>query len=52
MSSYDSLRERLQCYEAGETVEVTVQTPDDDGYTEKTVSVTLNSREEIDAASK
>lgn len=52
VSSYDSLRERLQYYEAGETVEVTVQTPDDDGYTEKTVSVTLNSREEIDAASK
>ncbi len=52
VSSYDSLRERLQYYEAGETVEVTVQTPDDDGYVEKTVRVTLNSREEIDAASE
>lgn len=52
VSSYDSLRERLQFYEAGETVEVTVQTPDDDGYVEKTVTVTLNSRAEVDAASE
>ena len=49
ISSYDALRERLQYYEAGETVEVTVQSPGDGGYTEKTVSVTLSTQAEVEA---
>ncbi|MCI8597204.1 MAG: trypsin-like serine protease [Lachnospiraceae bacterium] len=52
VTSYDSLRERLQYYEAGETVEVTVQSPNGAEYQEKTVTVTLNSKEEVDAASQ
>lgn len=51
VSSYDSLRDRLQYYEAGETVEVTVMTPENGEYAEKTVTVTLSSREEVEAAS-
>jgi len=51
VTSYDSLRDRLQYYEAGETIEVTVQSPDDGEYTEKTVSVTLSTKAEIDEAS-
>ena len=49
ISSYDALRERLQYYKAGETVEVTVQSPGDGGYTEKTVNVTLSSQDEVEA---
>ena len=49
ISSYDALRERLQYYEAGETVEVTVQSPGDGGYTEKTVTLTLSSQAEVEA---
>ena len=48
ISSYEALQERLQYYEAGETVEVTVQSPGDGGYTEKTVDVTLSSMEEVE----
>ncbi len=51
VTSYESLRERLQYYEAGETVEVTVQSPDDGEYREKTVKLTLSSKEEVEAAS-
>lgn len=51
VSSYDSLRDRLQYYEAGETVEVTVMTSEDGEYVEKVVTVTLNSKEEVEAAS-
>ena len=51
VSSYDSLRERLQYYEAGETVEVTVMSSENGEYVEKTVTVTLSSKEEVDAAS-
>lgn len=51
VSSYDSLRDRLQYYEAGETVEVTVMTSENGEYVEKTVTVTLSSREEVEAAS-
>ena len=51
VSSYDSLRDRLQYYEAGETVEVTVMTSEDGEYVEKVVTVTLNTREEVEAAS-
>ena len=49
ISSYDALRERLQYYEAGETVEVTVQSPGDGGYTEKTVTLTLSSQAEVES---
>ena len=49
ISSYEALRERLQYYEAGETVEVTVQSPGDGGYTEKTVNVTLSTQAEVEA---
>ena len=49
ISSYDALRERLQYYEAGETVEVTVQSPGDGGYTEKTVTLSLSSQAEVEA---
>ena len=52
VTSYDSLRSRLQYYEAGETVEVTVQSSDGSEYTEKTVSLTLNSKAEVEAASR
>lgn len=51
VSAYDSLRERLQYYEAGETVEVTVMSSENGEYIEKTVTVTLSSREEVEAAS-
>lgn len=51
VSTYDSLRERLQYYEAGETVEVTVMSPENGEYVEKTVTVTLSSKEEVEAAS-
>lgn len=51
VSSYDSLRERLQYYEAGESVEVTVMSSENGEYVEKTVTVTLSSKEEVDAAS-
>lgn len=52
VSNYNTLRERLQHYEAGETVEVTVQRPEGGSYEEMTVSVTLNSMEEVEAASR
>ena len=51
ITSYEALRARLQYYEAGESVEVTVQTPDGGTYVEKTVTVVLSSQDEINAAS-
>lgn len=51
VGSYDSLRERLQHYEAGESVEVTVMSSENGEYVEKTVTVTLSSKEEVEAAS-
>ena len=51
VSTYDSLKERLQYYEAGETVEVTVMSAENGEYTERIVTVTLSSREEVEAAS-
>lgn len=41
VESSSGLTELLQYYEAGESVEVTLQTPDNGSYTEKTVTVTL-----------
>lgn len=52
VTSYDALRQRLQYYEAGETVEVTVQSPENGEYVEKTVSLTLNTKAEVEAAAK
>lgn len=52
VTTYDTLRSRLQYYEAGETVEVTVQSPENGEYKEKTVSVTLSSKAEVDRASE
>lgn len=52
MTTYDTLRERLRYYEAGESVEVTVQTPENGAYTEKTVTLTLNTKAEVEAANQ
>ena len=51
VTSYDSLKARLQYYEAGETVEVTVQSPEGAEYVEKTVTLTLNTKAEVEKAS-
>ena len=52
VTTYDTLRERLQYYEAGEKVEVTVQSPENGSYVEKTVSLTLSTKAEVEAANK
>ena len=52
VTTYDTLRERLRYYEAGESVEVTVQTPENGAYTEKTVTLTLNTKAEVEAANQ
>ena len=52
VTTYDTLRDRLQYYEAGETVEVTVQSPENGSYVEKTVSLTLSTKAEVEAANK
>ena len=54
VTTYDTLRDRLQLqyYEAGETVEVTVQSPENGSYVEKTVSLTLSTKAEVEAANK
>lgn len=52
VTSYDMLRERLQYYEAGEKVSVTVKSPTGEDYQEKTVELILNTKAEVEAASK
>ena len=52
VTTYDTLRDRLQYYEAGETVEVTVQSPENGSYVEKTVSLTLSTKAGVEAANK
>ncbi len=52
ITTYDTLRERIQYYEAGESVEVTVQSPENGSYVEKTVTVTLSTKAEVEAANK
>ena len=52
VTTEDTLRDRLQYYEAGETVEVTVQSPENGSYVEKTVSLTLSTKAEVEAANK
>ena len=44
VTDIESLQDLLQYYEAGETVELTLQVPDGDSYKEKTVSITLGSK--------
>jgi len=51
ISSMSSLKERLQYYEAGETVEVTIERSSNGTYEEKTVEVTLQSSDESESAS-
>lgn len=52
VTNYEALSERLRYYEAGETVEVTVQTPKDGGYEEKTVDIRLDKKEDVEKASQ
>ena len=47
VTSMDTLRELLQYYEAGEEVELTIMSAADGAYTEKTVTVTLASRAQL-----
>ena len=44
VTDIESLQDLLQYYEAGETVELTLQVPDSDSYKEKTVSITLGNK--------
>lgn len=44
VTDIESLQDLLQYYEAGETVEVTLEVPDGDSYKEKTVSITLGTK--------
>ena len=37
----EGLRDRLQYYRGGETVEMTIQTAESGAYTEKTITITL-----------
>ena len=44
VTDIESLQDLLQYYEAGETVELTLQVPDGNSYKEKTVSITLGNK--------
>ncbi|MCR5773725.1 MAG: trypsin-like peptidase domain-containing protein [Lachnospiraceae bacterium] len=44
VDSMEDLKELMQYYPAGTTVDITIKTESDDGYTEKEVSVTLGKR--------
>ena len=44
VTDIESLQDLLQYYEAGETVDVTLEVPDGDSYKEKTVSITLGTK--------
>ena len=44
VSSMEDLKKLMQYYEAGTTVDITIKTQSDGGYTEKTISVTLGKR--------
>ena len=48
VKTYDRLTDRLHYYQPDETVEITVMRADDGDYVEKTVSVTLGSRDVIE----
>lgn len=49
VSDISELKELLEYYKAGETVEVTVQEPNGNGYTEKTCSLTLGKADTTDS---
>ena len=51
VTDIESLQDLLQYYEAGETVELTLQVPDSDSYKEKTVSITLGSKSDTSSDS-
>ena len=44
VSSMSDLKDLMQYYEAGKTIDLTIKTQSDGGYTEKTISVTLGKR--------
>ena len=48
VKTYDRLTDRLHYYQPDETVEITVMRADDGDYVEKTVSVTLGSKDVIE----
>lgn len=48
ITTYAELKERLSYYSAGETVEIVVQSPNGAEYVEKTLQVTLSSRNDIE----
>ena len=52
VTTYDALRERLHYYEAGESVEVTVQSPENGSYVERTVTLTFSTKGEVEAANQ
>ena len=51
VSSMSELLDRIQYYEAGETVDVTVKRAGDNGYQEQVISVTLQAKETTDGSS-
>ena len=51
VSSMSELLDRMQYYEAGETVDVTVKRAGDNGYQEQVISVTLQAKETTDGSS-
>lgn len=50
LSGIDELKDELQYYAAGETVELTIQRNSGNGYQEQTVTVTLDNASEQDAS--
>ncbi len=48
ITTYEELKERLSYYSAGETIEIVVQSPSGAEYVEKTLQVTLGSRNDIE----
>lgn len=51
VSSMSELLDRIQYYEAGETVDVTVKRAGDNGYQEQVISVTLQAKDTSDSSS-
>lgn len=51
VTDIESLQDLLQYYEAGETVDLTLQVPDSDSYKEKTVSITLGNKSDTSSDS-
>ena len=51
ISSMSELLDRIQYYEAGESVDVTVKRSGDNGYEEQVITVTLQAKENTDSSS-